>query len=164
MCSSDLGAEDDPVAALDEAQRLTVLRHRLPAAAGELLALSPLKCFALGLNAERTLVDGRCVRIGNAAQTLHPVAGQGLNLGLRDAYVLVDALHRASDPDQALRRVEWARAPDRWATIASTDFLARSFTWQAPGLATLRGLGLAALQALPPLKSALARQMMFGRR
>ena len=46
----------------------------------------------------------------------------------------------------------------------ATDFLARSFTWQLPGLAAARGLGLAALQALPPLKSALARQMMFGRR
>ena len=48
--------------------------------------------------------------------------------------------------------------------IATTDFLARSFTWRWPGLAAARGLGLAALQALPPLKSALARQMMFGRR
>jgi len=64
----------------------------------------------------------------------------------------------------ALRRVEWSRAPDRWAMIAATDFLARSFTWRAPGLPAARGLGLALLQALPPLKSALARQMMFGRR
>ena len=48
--------------------------------------------------------------------------------------------------------------------IAATDFLARSFTWHLPGLAAARGLGIAALQALPPVKSALARQMMFGRR
>ncbi|MBQ0930038.1 FAD-dependent monooxygenase [Ideonella alba] len=159
-----VATDDDPLAPLDDAQRLAVLQHRLPDGAGRALALSPLKRFALGLNAETTLVQGRCVRIGNAAQTLHPVAGQGLNLGLRDAYSLVDALRHAPDLDQALRRTEWARAPDRWATIASTDFLARSFTWQAPGLATLRGLGLAAVQALPPLKAALARQMMFGRR
>jgi 2-octaprenyl-6-methoxyphenol hydroxylase len=58
--------------------------------------------------------------------------------------------------------VAWARAPDRWSLIAATDFLARSFTWQLPGAAALRGLGLAALQALPPAKTALARQMMFG--
>jgi 2-octaprenyl-6-methoxyphenol hydroxylase len=63
-----------------------------------------------------------------------------------------------------LRRLEWQRAPDRWTMIAATDFLARSFTWRLPGLPLARGLGLAALQALPPLKSALARQMMFGRR
>jgi 2-octaprenyl-6-methoxyphenol hydroxylase len=130
------------------------------------VGLSALKHFALGLNAERTLVDGRIVRIGNAAQTLHPVAGQGLNLGLRDAAALVQALRRAQPDELAavLRRLEWARGPDRWSMIAATDFLARSFTWRWPGLPAARGLGLAALQALPPLKSALARQMMFGRR
>ena len=103
--------------------------------AGRITGLSPLKDFALGLNAERTLVDGRSVRIGNAAQTLHPVAGQGLNLGLRDAFELVQVLRHAGDVDAALKRVEWARAADRWSMIAATDFLARSFTWQLPGLA-----------------------------
>ncbi|HOB95592.1 MAG TPA: FAD-dependent monooxygenase [Aquabacterium sp.] len=158
--------DDDPVAALDDAQRIAVLNTLLPAAAGTVVALSPLKHFALGLNAERTLTDGAVVRIGNAAQTLHPVAGQGLNLGLRDAAALVQALRHAR-PAQLpalLRRLEWQRGPDRWSMIATTDFLARSFTWRWPGLAAARGLGLAALQALPPLKSALARQMMFGRR
>jgi 2-octaprenyl-6-methoxyphenol hydroxylase len=48
--------------------------------------------------------------------------------------------------------------------IATTDFLARSFTWKLPGMAAARGLGLAALQAARPVKSLLARQMMFGRR
>ncbi|OYT89278.1 MAG: 2-octaprenyl-6-methoxyphenyl hydroxylase [Burkholderiales bacterium PBB6] len=157
-------ADDDPVSALDDAQRLAVLRSVLPEAAGQLQSVGPLKCFALGLNAERSLVQGRTVRIGNAAQTLHPVAGQGLNLGLRDAFALIDTLRRTPDIEQALRRVEWARAPDRWSMIAATDFLARSFTWQWPGLPAARGLGLALLQLVPPLKSALARQMMFGRR
>jgi 2-octaprenyl-6-methoxyphenol hydroxylase len=123
-----------------------------------------LKPFALGLNAERTLVSGRRVRIGNAAQTLHPVAGQGLNLGLRDVYALAQALRRHGDVDAALRHAEWQRAPDRWSTIATTDFLARAFTWQGPGVGALRGLALAGLQAAGPLKAALARQMMFGRR
>lgn len=155
-------SHDDPVRRLDATQRLAVLNTLFPAEAGRLVAMSPLKDFALGLNAERTLVDGALVRIGNAAQTLHPVAGQGLNLGLRDAYALVDALRDSDDLGAALRRVEWARAPDRWSMVAATDFLARSFTWQAPGLATLRGLALAGLQAVPPLKQRLARQMMFG--
>jgi 2-octaprenyl-6-methoxyphenol hydroxylase len=157
-------SEDDPVAPLDDHQRAVVLATLLPEGAGRLAALGPLKRFALGLNAERTLVQGRQVRIGNAAQTLHPVAGQGLNLGLRDAFTLVRTLSGAPSLDAALRRVEWSRAPDRWSMIAATDFLARSFTWQLPGLGALRGLGIAALQALPPVKSALARQMMFGRR
>jgi 2-octaprenyl-6-methoxyphenol hydroxylase len=155
---------EDEIDSLSDAQRLAVINSLLPDSAGPLQAISPLKCFALGLNAERSLVDGRTVRIGNAAQTLHPVAGQGLNLGLRDAYALVEALKRGGDIDAALRSVEWQRGPDRWSTILATDFLARSFAWRWPGLPPVRGLALAALQALPPVKRALARQMMFGRR
>ncbi len=155
-------AADDPVAPLDDAQRMALLNSLLPAVAGRVVHLGALKRFALGLNAERTLVHGRTVRIGNAAQTLHPVAGQGLNLGLRDAYALVDALRDAPPFAPALRRIEWSRAPDRWTTIAATDFLARSFTWRWPGLSLLRGGALAALDAVAPAKSRLARQMMFG--
>ncbi|HSC01493.1 MAG TPA: FAD-dependent monooxygenase, partial [Burkholderiaceae bacterium] len=101
-------------------------------------------------------------RIGNAAQTLHPVAGQGLNLGLRDAFALVAVLRDAADVGAALRRIEWARAPDRWSMIATTDFLARSFTWRWPGLSLVRGAALALLDGAAPVKSMLARQMMFG--
>jgi len=155
---------DDEIAAMTDAQRLTVIQSLLPAGVGQLQAISPLKCFALGLNAERSLVDGRVIRIGNAAQTLHPVAGQGLNLGLRDAFALVEALRRNTDIDAALRRVEWQRAPDRWTTIATTDFLARTFAWRWPGLPVVRGLALGALQALPGVKRRVARAMMFGQR
>ena len=156
--------DDDPVAPLTDAQRVAVLARLLPDAAGRVSAISPLKRFALGLNAELRLVNARTVRIGNAAQTLHPVGGQGLNLGLRDAYALVQALRDSADIDTALRRIEWARAGDRWAMIATTDFLARSFTWRLPGLASLRGVGLSLLGAAAPLRSTLARHMMFGRR
>lgn len=159
-----VSSRDDPVRGLEAAQRLALLNTLVPPEAGRVVELSALKAFALGLNAERTLVTGRQVRIGNAAQTLHPVAGQGLNLGLRDAHALVQALRHSDDLERALRRVEWARAPDRWSMIAATDFLARSFTWQWPGAAALRSAGLRAVQALPPLKSALAHRMMFGAR
>ena len=155
---------DDPVAELSDAQRVTVLNDIFHPSTGRIASITPLKQFPLGLNAERTLTDGRTVRIGNAAQTLHPVAGQGLNLGLRDAFELVHSLARNSDVDAVLRRLEWQRGPDRWAMIAATDFLARSFTWKLPGAGAARGLGIAALQALGPVKSALARQMMFGSR
>ena len=162
---------DDPVRDLDDAQRVAVLNTLFEPGIGRIASVSPLKCFPLGLSAQRGLVRGRQVRIGNAAQTLHPVAGQGLNLGLRDAFALATALRDASDRsrsspslDAALSRVAWQRAPDRWALIATTDFLARSFTWNAPGLDTLRGVGLAVLNRLPWVKDSLARQMMFGRR
>ena len=156
--------DDDPVRDLDAAQRVTVLNNIFHPATGRIASISPLKQFPLGLNAERTLTDGRSVRIGNAAQTLHPVAGQGLNLGLRDAFELVQSLARNPDVDAVLRKLEWQRGPDRWAMIAATDFLARSFTWKLPGAGAARGLGIAALQALGPVKSLLARQMMFGSR
>ena len=124
--------------------------------------------FPLGLNAVDTLVTGRTVAIGNAAQTLHPVAGQGLNLGLRDAHALVDALVDAlaqhGPTPVALAAFAARRALDRRLTIGATDTLARLFTIDAPLLPTLRGLALTALEFLPPVKTALARQMMFGQR
>jgi 2-octaprenyl-6-methoxyphenol hydroxylase len=158
-------AEDD-IAALSDAQRLLVIQQQLPAAAGRLTGISALKCFPLGLNAETRLLQGRTLRIGNAAQTLHPVAGQGLNLGLRDGLALVDALREAAetavDLDTVLARIDRQRAPDRWPMIAATDFLARSFAWRLPGLPALRGLALAGLELATPLKTAVARRMMFG--
>jgi 2-octaprenyl-6-methoxyphenol hydroxylase len=157
-------SSDDPVRELNDAQRVTVLNTVFHPRTPRLAAISPLKEFPLGMSAERTLTDGRTVRIGNAAQTLHPVAGQGLNLGMRDAFELVRSLARNRDVDAVLRKLEWQRAPDRWAMIAATDFLARSFTWTLPGAGAARGLGIAALQALGPVKSAIARQMMFGSR
>ncbi len=154
----------DPVRELSDAQRIAVLNATLHRSAGRIAEITPLKSFALGLTAQRSLTSGRSVRIGNAAQTLHPVAGQGLNLGLRDAFELVQALQRDADIDRLLRRLEWQRAPDRWAMIAATDFLARSFTWKLPGAGAARGLGMALLQAVGPARSALARRMMYGSR
>ena len=120
--------------------------------------------FPLGLNAVDTLVNGHVVAIGNAAQTLHPVAGQGLNLGLRDAHALADALSTEGPTPLALATFAQRRALDRRLTIGATDTLARLFTFDFPPLATLRGLALTALEFVPPVKTALARQMMFGQR
>ncbi|MFM0046235.1 MULTISPECIES: UbiH/UbiF/VisC/COQ6 family ubiquinone biosynthesis hydroxylase [Paraburkholderia] len=120
--------------------------------------------FPLGLNAVDTLVKGHVVAIGNAAQTLHPVAGQGLNLGLRDAHALADALSAEGPTPLALAKFAQRRALDRRLTIGATDTLARLFTVDFAPLATLRGLALTALEFVPPVKTALARQMMFGQR
>jgi 2-octaprenyl-6-methoxyphenol hydroxylase len=120
--------------------------------------------FPLGLNAVDTLVKGRAVAIGNAAQTLHPVAGQGLNLGLRDAHALADALSAEGPTPLALATFAQRRALDRRMTIGATDTLARLFTVDFAPLAIMRGLALTALEFVPPVKTALARQMMFGQR
>jgi 2-octaprenyl-6-methoxyphenol hydroxylase len=166
---------DDPVRELNDDQRLTLLNTIFHPSVGRILQLSPLKAFPLGLNAHRQLVsEGAIVRIGNAAQTMHPVAGQGFNLGMRDVHELLSALKASGlsvedDADarqmkvqRALRQFERRRQPDRWALLATTDFLARSFTWPAPILATMRGLGLGAVQSLGPVKRLVARSMMFG--
>jgi 2-octaprenyl-6-methoxyphenol hydroxylase len=120
--------------------------------------------FPLGMNAVETLVNGHIVAIGNAAQTLHPVAGQGLNLGLRDAHSLADALSAEGPTPLALATFAQRRALDRRMTIGATDTLARLFTIDFAPLAIVRGLALTALEFLPPVKTALARQMMFGQR
>jgi 2-octaprenyl-6-methoxyphenol hydroxylase len=120
--------------------------------------------FPLGLNAVETQVNGHIVAIGNAAQTLHPVAGQGLNLGLRDAHALADALSAEGPTPLALATFAQRRALDRRMTIGATDTLARLFTVDFAPLAIIRGLALTALEFAPPVKTALARQMMFGQR
>jgi len=120
--------------------------------------------FPLGLVATTALVEGRIASIGNAAQTLHPVAGQGLNLGLRDGHALADALGAGGATPAALAAFARRRGLDRRMTIGATDLLARLFTTDLGPLPTLRGLALTALECVPPVKMALARQMMFGQR
>lgn len=114
----------------------------------------------------RIIVDAQQVWIGNAAQALHPVAGQGLNLGLRDAFVLARALGdadaRGDTLADALRRYEAGRMRDRGMTIGLTDTLARGFGVSA--LRPVQSAALALLDALAPARDALARQLMFGLR
>ncbi|MFH5251964.1 UbiH/UbiF/VisC/COQ6 family ubiquinone biosynthesis hydroxylase [Burkholderia semiarida] len=131
---------------------------------GQFVAIAGRASFPLGLSAAQTLVSGRIAIVGNAAQTLHPVAGQGLNLGLRDAHTLVDALSAQGFEATALATFNARRALDRRLTIGATDTLARLFTIDSGPLPLLRGAALTALEFVPPLKKAIARQMMFGQR
>jgi len=119
--------------------------------------------FPLGLNAAPVTVSGRVVAVGNAAQTLHPVAGQGLNLGLRDAFALADSLRAGCTPE-ALQAFATRHRVDRAMTIGITDFLPRVFGVGGPLAAHARGASLAALACLAPIKHSLARHMMFGAR
>jgi 2-octaprenyl-6-methoxyphenol hydroxylase len=116
------------------------------------------------LNARKKIVDKHEVWIGNAAQTMHPVAGQGLNLGLRDAHTLADVLCEEDDVYLALEKYEQLRKKDRKATIGTTDFLARIFTSKLKPVIWGRGIALSSLQLLNPLKQGITRQMMFGQR
>ncbi len=151
-------------AQLADAELLEELGHAFGSRMGRFESIRGRAAFPLGLAAAKTLVDGRMAAIGNAAQTLHPVAGQGLNLGLRDAHALADALARLGPTPEALAAFAKARRLDRRLTIGATDTLARLFTADLGPLSPLRGLALTALEFLPAAKTALARQMMFGQR
>lgn len=149
------------ILALGDAGFLAQLGDAFGSRLGAFTAVSPRVAFPLGLNAEpRATV--RTVAIGNAAQTLHPVAGQGLNLGLRDAAVLARQLARSVD-SAALGRFLEERDQDRRLTIGLTDTMARAFTGTGP-LQSLLGLGLATLDLAKPARMLLADLMMFGRR
>ncbi len=109
-------------------------------------------------------VEARAVFIGNAAQTLHPVAGQGLNLGLRDAWDLAQTLHAAEDPgsERALARFAAQRRLDAAATIGVTEVLARGFLGANPLARAARGAALTGLDILPAARRFFARRMIFG--
>lgn len=116
--------------------------------------------------APRKLLE-HAVLIGNAAQTLHPVAGQGFNLGLRDAWELAEqALSSTSIPGSAewLKGYHARRNVDRGGGIGITHTLVQLFSNDLPPLRVARGLGLTLLGCLPPLKNFLVRRMTFGAR
>jgi 2-octaprenyl-6-methoxyphenol hydroxylase len=166
-CRKTPHSSGDELALLSDEERLSILNGIFPEEVGRITGISALKPFSLGLQAQGTTTQGCTVRIGNAAQMLHPVAGQGLNLGLRDAFTLASNLRftKLTTPQQLqrqLRQVQWQRAPDRWTAVAATDFLARAFTWPGMTMNTLRGLGLSTLGRYGPLKQILAQTMMYG--
>ncbi|MFA9216924.1 MAG: FAD-dependent monooxygenase [Sphingomonadaceae bacterium] len=147
--------------ALDDAAFLQQLGAAFGGRLGSFTASTARLGFPLGLNADARST-ARTVAIGNAAQTLHPVAGQGLNLGLRDATVLARLLAQGAMPLQLAQFVE-LRQQDRNTTVRVTDTMARIFANDSPAQALL-GLSLAALDIVGPARSILAELLMFGRR
>jgi 2-octaprenyl-6-methoxyphenol hydroxylase len=135
---------------------------------GNFGSVGPRSTFPLFLSHGRIAPAPRVLAIGNAAQTLHPVAGQGLNLGLRDAWelaqMLLDVAKEEIGAPRFLARYARRRSVDRYAGIGFTDFLARIFSNSLAPLGLARGAGLAALDALPPARRFLARRMIFGAR
>ena len=134
--------------------------------AGRFLSVAVRARFPLALKYAANPVLPRSVLLGNAAQSLHPIAGQGFNLGLRDAWELADLLlHRDDlDPGSAacLAAYRSARRLDRMAGIAVTDSLVRIFSNDFAPLRAARGAGLALLDIAPPIKRAFMQRMIFG--
>ena len=153
--------------AAPEAEFLLRLGAAFGRRVGPFLGASPRASFPLSLR-HRRVVEPRTILVGNAAQTLHPVAGQGLNLGLRDAVVLADLIAsthpRDLGSDAFLKRYTARRRLDRAAGIGFTDALVRLFSNSSSTLGMVRGAGLALLDILPPAREFLARRMIYGAR
>lgn len=135
------------------------------AAAGKRTSFPLILKHAINVTVERTVL------IGNAAQTLHPVAGQGFNLGLRDAWELADEIGQTSPgfaneagSPHMLSKYNKRRRIDREGGRLFTDSLVKLFTRNLPLLQTATGWGLTVLDHLPPAKRFVARRMIFGAR
>ena len=130
-------------------------------------AVGPRARYPLRLRYRPNPVGHRTVWLGNAAQTLHPVAGQGYNLALRDVWACAQVLLRSGgDPGAPETLATYARERrlDRAGTIRFTDTLVRLFSTDSAPLRQARGAGLFTLDLLPPARHFVAKRMMFGAR
>lgn len=134
--------------------------------AGRFIGVRERASFPLMLRVARERSSERLVLLGNAAQTLHPIAGQGFNLGLRDTWDLAETVH-SHTPEQIGNHAMTAsfhnlRRADRVGGIVITDMLAKLFSNDLGPLSIGRGFALALLDALPPIKRGLMLSMIFG--
>ena len=125
---------------------------------GTMQSIGPRWSFPLGLHNAERYIDRRLVLIGDAAHAMHPIAGQGLNLGMRDvaalAEVLVDAARLGLDigSQQVLQRYQEWRRFDALTMLLMTDGLNRLFSNRSSAIRIVRGLGLGMVNALPRAK------------
>jgi 2-octaprenyl-6-methoxyphenol hydroxylase len=180
---------EGPVALLPERDRYGLVWTQTPDAAARTLALSDgefidalaarfgsrvrgftevrdRRSFPLALEFARPTTMPHVVVVGNAAQALHPVAGQGFNLGLRDAFelatVILDTPRAEVGGNAMLLRYTRGRTRDRRAGIGFTHGLVHAFGSNRPLLRIPRGAGLALLDSVPVAKHAFTRAMLFG--
>jgi 2-octaprenyl-6-methoxyphenol hydroxylase len=148
------------VLSFDDATYLRELQERFGWRAGRFVRAGVRASYPLKLTRAATTVAARTVLIGNAAQALHPVAGQGFNLGLRDAAMLAEVIASArgdvGSPELLHRFAAW-REGDRNGVVRFTDGLVKLFGDTRPAVGVLRNLGLLLFDLSPPAKSALAR-------
>jgi 2-octaprenyl-6-methoxyphenol hydroxylase len=153
---------------LDPAEFLAQCHAHFGDRAGKLISVSGRAAFPLKLARVRPVTAPHLAIIGNAAQTLHPVAGQGFNLGLRDAWELAGLVRSTSvqtlGSDDMLNQYRVARRMDTGGGMLFTDFLVRSFSNDLPGLGLLRGAGLMALELCAPARDFVVRKMSLGAR
>ncbi len=154
------------VLALSDKDYLAALQGEFGWRIGRLLSVGKRNAYPLRLSRAETLTGQRVVLIGNAAQGLHPVAGQGFNLGLRDAATLAEVLAEVVRRDgsradvgspEVLREFVSRRTADRDGVTRFTDGLVKLFGDTRPGVPLLRDLGLLLFDLSPTAKQALSR-------
>lgn len=152
--------------AMNGAEFLAALHAHFGDRVGSFTSIALRNSFPLSLQFASEVTGRRAIALGNAAQALHPIAGQGFNLGLRDVWSLAQRLLDTSRADigspSQLAAYANARRVDRWAGIGVTHCLVRAFASDHPMLAGPRGLGLTLLDSIPPLKRAFARTTLTG--
>ncbi len=157
-------AEADRIVAMPDAEFDRELERRFGLELGDVHAVGARKAFPLGYFVARTFVADRLALVGDAAHLIHPIAGQGLNLGLKDvaalAEVVVEAARLGIDPGQAdvLERYQRWRRFDTVAMGVATNGLNFLFSNEFAPLRAMRDFGLGLVDRVPPLKSAFIRQ------
>src|SRR5574343_49216 len=156
-------AKADAVMALDDAAFLAVLQQQF----GQRMSFAkpgPRSRFPLALRMRDTLAKGCEVWIGNSAQTLHPVSGQGFNLGIRDAWQLSEILLKNAFDRSILENYARNRRLDRRGSAFFTAEIVRAFSNDIGPPKLARGLGLFALDLFPPARHFVAKRMIWGAR
>ncbi|MBB5192991.1 2-octaprenyl-6-methoxyphenol hydroxylase [Silvimonas terrae] len=151
---------------LDDDTFMAAVANRFSGRVPGFTAVGPRRSWPLALKTLDSVVADRMVLIGNAAQTLHPVAGQGLNLGLRDAATLADVIstmpgHTLGEPAM-LQRYATLRRKDAGAVTAFTDNLITLFEQPNVLMKHARSLGMLALDQIGPLRRGFARRLVYG--
>ncbi|MFG6508821.1 FAD-dependent oxidoreductase [Sulfitobacter sp. 1A15333] len=161
---SEASANAAAINALPDAQYLEVLRPRFGSFLGELSLTGPRYSYPLGLSLAHSMTAPRVALLGDAAHGVHPIAGQGLNAGLRDvaalAEVIADAVRRGEDPgnDAVLARYQEWRRFDNASLALATDSFNRLFSNDNALLRLARDMGMAAINALPGLRRTFIRE------
>ncbi|MCH8213002.1 MAG: 2-octaprenyl-6-methoxyphenyl hydroxylase [Proteobacteria bacterium] len=154
------------IMALDEDEFLAELERRFGDTLGRLTVVGPRWSYPLSLQHAETAIALRLALVGDAAHAMHPIAGQGLNMGLRDVAALSEVLAEARrlgldiGADTVLERFQRWRRFDNTLMLAMTDGLNRLFSNTIGPVRLARGLGLAAVNRMPPLKRLFVRSAM----
>jgi len=157
-------AEAERIIALGDADFHAELEKRFGLHLGDIRVVGPRRAFPLGFSVARSFIADRVALVGDAAHMIHPIAGQGLNMGLRDvaalAEAIVDAARLGLDPGGAavLDRYQRWRRFDTMAMGLATDGLNRLFSNRSDVLRLARDIGLGVVERLPVLKDFFIRE------